>query len=80
MGVLDNWLFICGGHTYGAASPLSTCSKFDLNGYNTAWQTATALPRRRRMFGMVSLQSSIYITGGLDFWSGWSFLQHFCEN
>ena len=70
MGVLENWLFICGGYTYGEASPLSTCSKFDLNGYNAGGQTATALPRRRRMFGMVTLQSSIYITGGIDFWSG----------
>ena len=70
MAVLDNWLFICGGNTYGAASPLAACSKFDLNGYNAIWQTAPDLPRRRKMFEMVTLQNSMYISGGYDFWSG----------
>ena len=68
--MLDNWLFICGGHIYGASSPLSDCYKFDLDGYNANWVASTGLPRRRRHFVMITYGSSIFMSGGYDYWSG----------
>ena len=70
MAELDGWLYICGGHYYGALDPLIDCKKFDLKADNGAWTNALNLPRKRRDFGMLTYQTSIYIVGGHDYWNG----------
>ena len=70
LAVLDNWLFICGGSYYGVPDTLTSCNKFDLNGYNANWQTSSSLPRGIKHHMMVTYEDSIYSVGGWYYLSG----------
>ena len=57
---LENWMFVCGGHYYGASAPLVDCNKFDTNAEFPSWQTFVNLPSRRRDFPLVRYHDYMY--------------------
>ena len=50
---LDNWLFVCGGHYYGASAPLSDCKKVDMDSQSPSWQNFVNLPGPRCDFPLI---------------------------
>ena len=74
--MLDNWLFVCGGHFVHYSDPTADCKKVDLNSASPAWQQFTNLPSKRRAFQLLRYDNYMYAIGGYTYGSGGTF----CRN